>query len=63
MNIRISKCSKITYWYSDQIGKIFRVTNAIKYPNNAGKGFEVYIKSQRKFIDVDDAEIVFEEFQ
>jgi hypothetical protein len=62
MKVKIIKCDKITYWYADKIGEIFRVTNAIRYPNNAGKGYEVYIKSQRKFIDIDDAEIIFEDF-
>jgi hypothetical protein len=62
MEIQIKKCSKDTYWYNDKIGKIFTVTDAIKYPFNAGKGFEVYQEGQRKFIDIDDAEIVFNEF-
>lgn len=62
MKIKIIKCTKNTYWYAEKIGGIFQVSNAIIYPNNVGKGFEVYVGGKRKFIDVDDAEIVFEEF-
>jgi hypothetical protein len=62
MKVKIIKCTQDTYWYAGKIGEIFRVTNAIKYPDNAGKGYEVYIKSKRKFIDIDDAEIIFDDF-
>jgi hypothetical protein len=62
MKVKIIKCSKSTFWYVNRIGEIHVVTNAIKYPNNAGKGFEVFVDGGRKFIDVEDAEIVFEDF-
>lgn len=62
MKVKIYKCTQDTYWYVNKIGEVFQVTNAIKYPNNAGKGFEVYINGKRSFIDIDDAEIVFEDF-
>jgi hypothetical protein len=62
MKIKIIKCTKETYWYSNKIGEIYTVNRAVNYPHNNGKGYQVnggHFKSS--YVDLEDAEIVFEE--
>lgn len=61
MKIKIINCSEDSFWYSDKIGKVFTVRRAIKYPRDSGHGYEIY-QDGKKYIDIQDAEIVFEEF-
>ena len=62
MKIKVSKCSRPTFWYKDKIGEEYSVIRAVTYPNKAGLGFEVKIDGFKKYIDTSDAIIVFEEF-
>lgn len=63
MKVKIIKSSKDSYWYVNKLGEVFTVRRAIEYPFSAGKGYEVNNQGTRSFIDIDDAEIIFEDFK
>jgi hypothetical protein len=64
MKIKIIKCTKETYWYSNKVGEIYTVSRAVTYPHNKEKGYQVIGGTfQSSYVNLEDAEIVFEEIK
>lgn len=55
MKARVIKASKDTYWYSDKIGKVFKVKEKTV---NRGSGDKYELKSGGAYLDANDVELI-----
>ncbi|WP_028390546.1 hypothetical protein [Bacillus cihuensis] len=63
MKIRVVKCQDEFFWYAHMIGWEFEVIRAVNNPDGDGQAYEVLFNEVPAYIEFDDGEIIFEEFE